>query len=369
MATTFDLVAHYEPRADFALSPGVRRSLDDLARRYTRATFMTGRHSGKPEMHTDIRGISVGTRIEVSRLVFRRSAQKRVLANTFRLFIEAAERGVASGPIRRLLINFHKPHERPQERLAAHQAFGEVFGGDCCFLTTPHEHLELGQVVPHQSLIEHMLETGPYHSNHQSRVEAVENELSRQPGRYENHRFFVEPTRAATDDGIPVVRFCYTGPKPDNLVEVAMRQKTEERLVFVPREQAEGEPQRYVSLGDYDRAARRYGTLWVLQGDLVRPLERSEAAAMYLFFSDDDQPEYEKRFTWQQLYDRMQQCRHINRACRHSPTYLDLSLDKLVRKDFLETDKQTYWLTPHFDSYVHVTFYELGTYERRLSGN
>jgi hypothetical protein len=361
---TFDLRANYEPSAGYALSPIVRRGLKQLAKQYRRPTLMTGRHSGKPVLHTDIKGISVGTRIEVSRLVLRRSAQAKVLADAFRLFVEAADRGIASGPIRRIVLHFHKAAKLPHPRAAARKAFAEVFESDCCFLANRKHELELGRAVEHQTLLEHLRESGPYHSDHQPRVEAVQSELNLQPGRYENHRFFVEPL--AVDAAKPRVRFCYSGERANKLVETAMGQKTDERLAFITPGEVAARSAAFVSLADYEHASRRFGTLWVMQGDLIRALDRQRASALYLFLDESARLQADRWFTWQQLYDRLEQCPHIGRASRQSPSFLDMSLDELTDSDFVIHEKQSYRLAPKFDSYRHVRFYELGQYDKRL---
>ena len=366
---TFDLVAHYQPRADFSLSPSVRRQLKDLGKRYSQATLMTGSHSGRPSLQTDIKGISVGTRIEISRLVFRRGKTREVLANAMRLFVEAAERGVASGPIKSIEMQYRKHLYRGEGREAARDAYRDVFGEDCCFLTTKKRKLELGRAVVHQSLLEHLREAGPYHSMHQNLVEAVRNELQKQPGRYEQHKFFVKPMVSGQDGDRPTVVFCYSGDARDQLVEVAMRSRAEATLEFVTPDDVKSHPEQYVSLEDYERAARRFGTLWVMQGDLIRPLERQHAAALYLFMDDDGQPLLDQSMTWQEMFDLLKHCGHVNRASRQSPTYLDVCLHQFERGGFVKRNarEQTWRLNPGIVDYMHVTFYELGEYDRRLT--
>lgn len=362
---TFDLVAHYEPRADFSLTASVRRALDELAKRHSRMTFMTGRHSGRPELRTDIKGISVGTRIELSRLVFRQASQRETFVDALELFKEADNLGVASGPLDRITLSYPKHLYRPEPRAQAAEAFAEVFGRRCRFLTTPNRLLEMGQVVEHQTLVQHLFESGPYHSDHSRRVEAVRTELQKQPGRYENHRVFIRPT--FTPGEHPEVQFYYSGDEPDNLVEVAMRQRASERLKFIPTAEVEADPDSFVSLTDYDEGARRYGRLWVLQGDLVRNTDRQRFAAIHLFFDEHDNPLLDETFTWQQLYERMRECSRINRATRNSPSFLDLALRQLTVDGFVRFDDGEYRLRDGFENFKHVTFYDLGSYDKRLN--
>ena len=365
---SFDLTAHYEAKSGFSITPSLRRSLDELADRYSRLALMTGKHSGKPALHTDIRGISVGTRIEVSRLVFRPSAQARVLAETFRLFVETAQRGVTSGPIRRIILNYRKADRWAQPRAAAKAAFAKVFGCGCCFLSTyhtlKHKHIEIGRTVVHQTLLQHLWETGPYHSCHQASVEAVTNELQSQPGRYENHRFFVEPI--ARPGQLPKLRFCYSGNQSDILVETAMRRKTDVLLSFIDGGEVAARSSAFVSLSDYEQASRRFGKLWVMQDDLVRALERQRASVFFLFLDEVGHRPTNQWLTWQQLHERQKNCPHINRASRNSASFLDMSLEELVKSEFILRDKDRYALNPQFDRFQHVTFYELGLYDKRL---
>ena len=360
---TFDLIAYYEPRADFSLSVKVRRSLHELVQRHTRMTWMMGKHSGRPVMHTDIRGISIGTRIEVSRIVMRRHAQVNILSETFFLFVEAAERCISSGPIHRMTVHFSKAR-RSEPRAAAKQAFQNVFGSDCCFLARHKQPLEIGRAVVHQTLLEHLFESGAYNCIHQPRIEAVANEMQKSPGRYENHRFFVMP--AARPGKLPRLQFCYSGRRPDRLAETAMRQKTEEHLAFVDAETLDEQSESYVSLSDYERASRRYGTLWVMQGDLIRALDRQRAAVLYLFLDEFNQEHPDRWYDWDRLYERQQQCPRINRASRNSSISLDISLGHLVESQCLLREKDRFTLHPAFTDFKHATFYALGQYNKRF---
>lgn len=363
---TFNFEAHYEPRADFTLSPNVRRALDELARRHTRWTAMTGKHAGRPVIHTDLKGIAVGTRLELSRLVFGVHRQAVTMAETFALFVEAAEQGICSGPIHRLALGYPHVDRYPVPRASAQQAFRDVFGGNCCFRVQRWDKLEIGRAVIHQTLLEHLHESGPYHSAHQPRVEAVQGEVQRQAGRYENHRVFVQPVIRAGD--IPNVRFCYSGPAPEAMVEVAMHQKTGETLEFVDAAQVDAaDDHTYVSLTDYDHGSRRFGELWVMQSNLVRALDRHRVPALYLFMDEHEQLELDRWFTWDELYQRQMRCSRIPRAAQQSPSYLELSLDHLLGADCLVERKHHYALHPEVVNYNHVTFYEFGQYDKRLN--
>jgi hypothetical protein len=364
---TFDVMAHYEPQAEFAMTARLRSELERLGDRYSSRTFMAGKHSGRPVMHTDVRGISVAARIEISRIVFRPSQQPAVLADVFRLFNIAADEGLTSGPLWRLVIDIPRKNKNNlrRPRSAASEAYSSVFGEKCCFLARPKQALEIGRAVVHQTLLEHLQESGPYHHAYEPRIQAVRRELHQQPGRYENHRFFVRP--AARTGGLPHLDFCYSGDRRDSLVELAMRQKTEERMVFVGPEDVSEQPDSFVSLSDYEHAARRFGTLWVMLEDVVRPLVRDRAAGLYLFMDESLEAESDRWFSWKELFDRQRECEQINRASRQSPSNLDMSLRHLVDNDLVVRRKDAYRLQNGFEQCFHTTFYELGLYERRLA--
>lgn len=362
----YDLVAHYEPRSDFALSASIRKGLKKLGRRYTRATWMTGSHAGRPSIHTDMKGISIGTRIEVSRLSLRRKSRMGLVADVFRLFIEAADKGIASGPINRLTVKFPRADRRTEARAAVHEAFAEVFGGECCFMRKYEHYLYIGRAVVHQAMIHHLREDGPYHSDHQPRVERVQNELGRMPGRYEGYRFIVEPL--FTPGARPEVKFCYSGEAPNRVIEVSMQQKTEEDLVYVPGDEVDNGAERFVSLSDYDHGSRRFGNLWFMQDGLIRSLDRDWLPLIYLFMDEKFEPMMDASFTWQELFDRQRDSQFVARTSRGSSTFLDICLDRLIYRNLIVREGRQYRLHPGFLDVQHVTFYELGQYDKRLSG-
>ena len=76
----YDLVAHYEPRSDFSLTHSIRAAVKELGREYRGSTLMTGAHAGTPVIHTDMRGISIGTRLEISRLAIREKDRQPLVA-------------------------------------------------------------------------------------------------------------------------------------------------------------------------------------------------------------------------------------------------------------------------------------------------
>ena len=77
-------------------------------------------------------------------------------------------------------MKFPNAERKPDARQPIHDAYEEVFDSPCCFqrMQDPHT-LRLGRAVVHQALIHHLREDGPYHSDHQPRVERVHSELGR----------------------------------------------------------------------------------------------------------------------------------------------------------------------------------------------
>ena len=364
----FDLVAHYEPSAHFQFSRRVRNEFDELAKEYTRSTWLLGRYGGRPVMQTDIRGIGVASRVEIGRLVLREGKQAELIGSAMQMFAACQEKNLASGAISRVMINFPKASERPKERTVVREAFDTIFaaeqdrGASSCFVAWEIDHLEIGRCVTYQSLTQYLREDGIYHSKHRGRVDAVQRHLQQEVGRYESHRFFVRPQR---QQGTPSLSFCYTGDSADRRVEAFMAGYTDEALEFISAEDYESQRSQFSSLSDYERASRRFGGLWILQNDIVRKLYSQQVGALYLFFDENRRPELDRVFTWDELYERQRESAYIPRASRNSQTFLDMVLEEMVRARFVTTQDDSYQLAAGFDSYKHVTFYQLDDYRKR----
>ena len=366
----FDLMAHYEPSAHFQFTRRVRNDFDGLAKEYSRNTWLLGRYGGRPSMQTDIEGIGVACRVEIGRLVMREGSRLELVRSAMRMFRECQDRELASGPVSRIVVHFPKADERPAERAVVQQAFHDVFaddpigvGGDCSFLSAEIDRLELGRCVAYQSLTNYLREDGLYHSAHRSRIDTVQRHLQQEVGRYENHRFFLR-THAPINGAVPQIDFCYTGEERDARVEAFMEGYTTEKVEFVPLEtyRAGGG---FVGLGDYERASRRFGGLWILQSDLVRLLMPQQTAVLYLFFDAAQQPELDTTFSWDDLHERQRTSPFISRASRRSQTYLDMVLEGLVRNGFVEQEGDRFRLAPGFADFQHVTFYQLSEFRKR----
>ena len=364
--TMFDMATHYEPSAHFKFSRRVRNEFEALARDYSRNTWLMGRYGGKPVMQTDIQGIGVGSRVEIGRLSLREGNQGTLLHSAFEFFRECGDRGLASGPIDRILVHFSKADHRPRQREILRQVFGDVFDGDDCSFLACEERdlLEMGRCVAYQSLVQYLREDGLYHSVHRGRIEALQRHLHQEVGRYENHQFYVRPE--AAEGGVPRVVFCYTGASADRRVEAFVEGYTNETVQYVEPQEFQDHREDYVELGDYERASRRFGGLWILQGDVVRHLMAQQVGVLYLFFNDQMMPAFDRSFTWDELVERQRRSAHINRAVRNSQTFLEMVLEGLVRGGFAEEAAGAFCLVPGFHEFQHVTFYPLGDYRRRV---
>ena len=140
---------------------------------------------------------------------------------------------------------------------------------------------------------------------------------------------------------------------------------TDEALEFISAEDYESQRSQFSSLSDYERASRRFGGLWILQNDIVRRLYSQQVGALYLFFDEDRRPELDRVFSWDELFERQRESAYIPRASRNSQTFLDMVLEEMVRARFVTTKDDTYQLAAGFDSYKHVTFYQLDDYRKR----
>lgn len=362
----YDLAAHFEPSAHFQFSRRVRNEFDDLARRYNRSTWLLGRYGGRPVMQSDIQGIGVASRVEIGRLALREGSQLDLIRSALQMFRECQDRELASGPVSRIVVHFPKADRRARERDLIRRAFHEVFdGAPCSFLAYEPDHLELGRCVEYQTLTQYLREDGIYHSAHRGRIDKVQRHLHQEVGRYENHRFFLQPERPPAPGRVPPVHFCYTGEAPDARVEAFMEGYTDEKLTFVPLELYHGEQQRFTGLEDYERASRRFGGKWILQQDIVRLLMPQQVGVLYLFFDEALQPELGRAFSWDELHERQRVSRYIARASRNSQTFLEMVLEDLGRSRFVETRDERFCLAPEFAQFRHVTFYQLGEFRKR----
>lgn len=365
----FDLVAHYEPSAHFQFSRRVRNDFDVLAKQYTQSTWLLGRYGGRPKMQTDIQGIGVASRVEIGRLVLREGKQAELISSAMKMFVACQDQNLASGPISRVLVNFPKANARPRERAVLRAAFDNDFsefgedGSASCFLVWDIDRLEIGRCVAYQSLTQYLREDGIYHSSHRARIDTVQRHLQQEVGRYESHLFFVRPERQG--EGRPTLTFCYTGDAPDRTVEAFMAGYTEEKLEFISAVDYQAQRSTFSSLSDYERASRRFGGLWILQADIVRNLTSQQVGAIYLFFDENLQPQTERDFSWDELYQRQRASTYIPRASRNSQTFLDMVLEEMVRSRFVTVEEDRYRLAEGFDQYQHVTFYQLDDYRKR----
>lgn len=367
----FDLVAHYEPSAHFQYTRRVRNEFDVLARNYTRSTWLLGRYGGRPVMQTDIEGIGVACRVEIGRLVLRDGKQYELIHSAMRMFREAQDQDLASGAISRLIVQFSKADSRPHQRETVRQAFIDAFADesetdvDCAFLCEDVDRLELGRCVEYQTLTNYLREDGHYHSAHRARIDKVQRHLQQEVGRYENHRFFLR-THEPEVGQVPPIDFCYTGDKRDIRVEAFLQGYTEESVQFVPRDQYLAPGNSFAGMSDYERASRRFGKLWILQHDLVRRLYPQQVGVLYLFFDEQMQPEIDRTFSWDDLFERQKVSPFISRASRNSQTYLDMVLEGLLRARFVDdTGGEGFRLAEGFETFRHVTFYELGEFRKR----
>jgi len=361
MPKVFDITAFYEPSAHFRFTRKIRNDFDELARLHAQSTWLLGSHGGKARMQTDIQGIGLATRLEVGCLTLREGRQQQQLQSAFELCLLAGDRDLSSGKVERLLVRFPKAVMRTRERGHVGKAYCEVFGGPTCsFLALEPGLLELGHCSAYQSIVQFMREDGLFHSAHRDSIEVLLRHLHHEVGRYENHKFYVCPR--AVEGQIPEIRFVYTGESRERSIEAYIEGYTEIRPEFVSRDQFHSERSSYIGLKDYERASRRFGGIWVLQGDLVRHLTPNQVGVLYLFFNNDMQPEEGTYLSWEELHLRQNSSPHIGKSARQSPTFLDAVLETLLRDNFLVNSGNSFALYPEFVDFEHVSFYSLGQY-------
>ena len=360
--TVYDLAAHYEPRTDFSFSRKTRDSFDELASQYTRSTYLLGRYGGRAVMQTQVHGIGVATSLEVGRLVVRPQRAGVLLKDAFEMLAKCEAQQLTSGKVDSVSVHFRHADRRRADRNEIRTAFRDVFGDDCSFLAVDLDVLALGHCTEYQSLSEYLREEGPFRSCHRHRVECVRQHLQREVGRYESYHFFTLSRCISGEQ--PSIQFCYTGEERDRGAEVYVAEYTDEELTFVPGAEIDTKSGIYATLEDYERASRRYGAVAVRQVDLVRRLEPPELAVIYLFCGEDRRPLLERFFRWDELLERQRQSPHINGGVRRSETFLETTVEVLLRKRFIVSDGEQFALAPGFDEFTHVHFSNLGEADR-----
>jgi hypothetical protein len=97
----------------------------------------------------------------------------------------------------------------------------------------------------------------------------------------------------------------------------------------------------------------------------VRRLYPQQVGVLYLFFDDSGQPELDRSFPWDELFERQRSSPFIARASRNSQTYLDMVLEGLVRNRFVDDEGDAFRLAGGFAGFRHVTFFSLGEFRKR----
>tara|TARA_B100000686_G_scaffold350070_1_gene444978 strand:- start:2736 stop:3962 length:1227 start_codon:yes stop_codon:yes gene_type:complete len=362
--TIFDIAAYFEPSAHFKFNRRVRNEFDQLSREYSRSTLLLGRYGGRPVMHTDIQGIGVATRVELGRLSIFPGRQHTLFENVLEMIAECQRQRVVSGDVERIVVTFPKADQRPREREDIRSAFDSIFSQSSCHFLVHEPHvIEIGHCVAYQTLMQHMREDGLYHSAHRERLEQVQRHLHQEVGRYENHKFLVSPR--ANQGNIPELIFCYTGVDADRRIEAFVEGYTGEKVRFVSGHEMDTDDHLYVGLKDYERASRRYGGLWILQGDIVSHLAAHHLGVLHLFFDDELCPEWSV-LSWDELFNRMCESLYVDRASRTSPTFLEMALEILVKKGFIVDEPEFgFRLNTEIVDFMHASFYELGEFRKR----
>ena len=135
----------------------------------------------------------------------------------------------------------------------------------------------------------------------------------------------------------------------------------------MPEGDVEAHPERYVSLNDYDLGARRFGALWVMQDGMLRKIDRLWLPLVHLFMDEDFQPILDRSFSWEELFERQRTSNYAPLSSRSSSTFLDICLERLRERNVIQRKGGQYRLHPGFLDVQHVTYYELGEFDKRLA--
>jgi hypothetical protein len=79
------------------------------------------------------------------------------------------------------------------------------------------------------------------------------------------------------------------------------------------------------------------------------------------------QPILDRAFTWEELYERQRSNDYAPISSRSSTTFLDICIERLRERRMILREKDNdYRLDPGFFDIEHVTYYEIGEFDKRL---
>jgi hypothetical protein len=361
--TSFAITAFFQSSARYHCSRRIRTCFAQLARRHQQMTWMLGRYPGRARLRTEIEGIAIATRLEIGRVAFLNSSVAPSVQSAFNLLRGAQEEELTSGVLDRLFVRFTKADQRSDTRQAVQQAYQAAFNETpCVFLAHERDLLELGHCFVFQSVTQFMRQDGLYHSDHRATIETVRRHLQQEIGRYEKYRFFVTPR--AVLGSIPYLTFYYTGAEPNRRIEIYLEEYTNVKPVFVSPQEFLERREDFIDLDDYERGSRRFGGLWVLQGDVVRHLQPAQVSLLYLFFNHKVQPDMHIKASWGELLDRQKQSTHVARTARRSEVFLEMNLEELVQHQLVLHENGRFRLHPNFQQFKQVAFYVPGEFRK-----
>ena len=105
-----------------------------------------------------------------------------------------------------------------------------------------------------------------------------------------------------------------------------------------------------------------------MQEGLLRRVEREWLPLIYLFMDVDMQPILDRSFSWEELFARQRHNSQVPRTARTSETFLDICIERLWERKLVLRDGNRFRLQPRFLEVEHVTFYDLGQFDKRLAG-
>ncbi|MBM4084883.1 MAG: hypothetical protein FJ272_08855 [Planctomycetes bacterium] len=355
-----DMNARYEPESGYFVSAGIEKKFAELAARHTETVLFGGHYGGVPRLYTEPHGLSASTRIDVGRMIWSSTAIYAKIEEVLMLFREAQECEVASGGVISLRFVFNTQKNVKDYLNIAKEAFVKVYGpefGDDPVFYDAYSYFELGKAKIHQSLREHIYDSGPYNYKSRLLLEKLQTDIVAEEGTYEQVVIYTVIKRKAEKDEDRAPRLVYACEERKPVIEERVQKACERPIEHIRPSQVKDFGKDICTFKEYLVATRRHGTVYLLKDDIIRSIKRDYVALLVVFIEAQGEP-----MDWQTIFEKIKQSTRVSKAYSESASYVDLGLEDLLRADLVAKDQDLFRLTLNFDEVKHATYYTLGEY-------
>ncbi|MBC8874527.1 MAG: hypothetical protein H8E44_34250 [Planctomycetes bacterium] len=312
--------------------------------------------------------MSARTRVDVGCMAFSLARLDRRIENVLRLFREAWDEGLVSGPLSNITFYLHR-HADDREILrcpedAFTKVFADRFGSEYVFYDQGSA-FGLGKARIHQPLGQCLHGTGPFNSVTRHRFEKLQKVVQKEEGTFEDMTFCTSVGREHVVQAPTRVFYVSDAPKPE--AEQMVRDKCQMNAVFVAKEDVQNRSERLITIEEYVAASRAFGPLWTLVNGLVRAVPRDHVPLLELFVDHSEAGELASKtpeFSEGELLGALAQSPRLKKTYVGSPSYLKAAVKSLTHAELVGEQRQKFHLTPYFHGAKHATYYTLGEFSR-----